>query len=237
MARRDQAERRRPWQILDPPPAPPPRRTTPRRAPRHGSRTRFRYPSRAMQITTTPAPKSTIIVEVEVPAERLTTALGEAVRALSRRTHVPGFRPGKAPRGVLEAVLGHGAVLDEAVDHLVQTRLSRRPDREGDPAAHQRRTSRSSRPRRASRSSSRRPSRSGPRSSSATTGTSTSGPRSRRSTTAKVDKVIEELRDQNASLSPVEDRGAAERRLRGHRVRGHARRRRRSTAAPPSGCR
>ncbi len=75
----------------------------------------------AMQITTTPAAKSTVVVEVEVPAERLTTAVGEATRALSRRTRVPGFRPGKAPRGVLEAVLGHGAVLDEAVDRLVQS--------------------------------------------------------------------------------------------------------------------
>ena len=74
-----------------------------------------------MQITTTPAGKSTVVVEVEVPAERLTTAVGEATRALSRRTRVPGFRPGKAPRGVLEAVLGHGAVLDEAVDRVVQS--------------------------------------------------------------------------------------------------------------------
>src|SRR3954453_19353895 len=81
----------------------------------------FRDPSRAMQIPPTPAPKSTVIVEVEVPAERLTTAVGEATRALSRRTRVPGFRPGKAPRGALEAVLGHGAFLDEAVDRVVQS--------------------------------------------------------------------------------------------------------------------
>jgi trigger factor len=74
-----------------------------------------------MQITTTPAAKSTVVVEVEVPAEKLTVAVGEATRALSRRTRVPGFRPGKAPRGVLEAVLGQGAVLDEAVDRLVQS--------------------------------------------------------------------------------------------------------------------
>ncbi len=74
-----------------------------------------------MQITTTPAPKSTIVVEVEVPAERLTQAVGDATRALARRTRVPGFRPGKAPRGVLEAVLGHGAVLEEAVDRLIQS--------------------------------------------------------------------------------------------------------------------
>ena len=73
-----------------------------------------------MNVTATPAPKSSVILEVEVPAERLGRAVGEAVRALSKRTRVPGFRPGKAPRGVLEAVLGPGAVLDEAVDRLVQ---------------------------------------------------------------------------------------------------------------------
>ncbi len=73
-----------------------------------------------MNVTATPAPKSSVILEVEVPAERLGRAVDEAVRALSRRTRVSGFRPGKAPRPVLERVLGPGAVLDEAVDRLVQ---------------------------------------------------------------------------------------------------------------------
>ncbi len=72
-----------------------------------------------MQITTTPGPKSTILLEVELPVERLTRAIDDAVRALSRRTRVPGFRPGKAPRPVLERHLGPGVVLDEAVEHLV----------------------------------------------------------------------------------------------------------------------
>ena len=78
------------------------------------------YTSRAMQITSTPAPRSTVVLEVELPAEDLDRAIGEAVRHLSRRTRVPGFRPGKAPRPVLERHLGPGAVLDDAVDHLVQ---------------------------------------------------------------------------------------------------------------------
>jgi hypothetical protein len=73
-----------------------------------------------MNVTATPAPKSSVILEVEVPAERLDRAVDEAVRALGRRTRVAGFRPGKAPRPVLERVLGPGAVLDEAVDRLVQ---------------------------------------------------------------------------------------------------------------------
>ncbi|HEX8941350.1 MAG TPA: trigger factor [Candidatus Limnocylindrales bacterium] len=72
-----------------------------------------------MNVTATPAPKSTVQLEVELPPERLDRAVGEAVRRLSRRTRVPGFRPGKAPRVMLERVLGPGAVLDEAVEHLV----------------------------------------------------------------------------------------------------------------------
>ena len=73
-----------------------------------------------MQTTTTPGPKSTIVLEVEVPAERLTAAIDAAVRRLSRQTRVPGFRPGKAPRPVLERHLGPSVILDEAVEHLVE---------------------------------------------------------------------------------------------------------------------
>jgi trigger factor len=72
-----------------------------------------------MPTTTTPGPNSTVLLEVEVPPERLSRAIGDSVRHLSRRTRVPGFRPGKAPRSVLERHLGEGAVLDEAVEHLV----------------------------------------------------------------------------------------------------------------------
>ncbi len=74
-----------------------------------------------MQITTTPGPNSTVELQVELPAERLDRAVRDAVQHLSRRTRVPGFRPGKAPRPVLERALGPGAVLDDAVEHLVET--------------------------------------------------------------------------------------------------------------------
>ena len=73
-----------------------------------------------MQITTTPAPKSTVLLEIELPRERLDRAIARPCRTSSRRTRVPGFRPGKAPRAVLERALGPGAVLDDAVEHLVQ---------------------------------------------------------------------------------------------------------------------
>ncbi len=160
-----------------------------------------------MQITTTPAPKSTILVEVEVPAERLTQAVGEATRALSRRTKVPGFRPGKAPRGVLEAVLGHGAVLEEAVDRLVQTAYRDAliekeilPLTNGDVEIVQ---AEEGKPLIFKATVPVRP--------EVELGDYRSfnfRPEIETTDDPKVDKVIDELRDQNASLSPVEERGA-----------------------------
>jgi trigger factor len=72
-----------------------------------------------MNLTVSPAPKSSVKLEIELPPEKLNEALLDAVRRLSKRTRVPGFRPGKAPRVMLERVLGPGAVMEEALEHLV----------------------------------------------------------------------------------------------------------------------
>ncbi len=85
-----------------------------RAAPRNGP-----YTSSAMHVTTTPSEKSTLVVEVELPVDRVARAVADATRRLSQRTRVAGFRPGKAPRGMLDRVLGEGAVWDEAVETLV----------------------------------------------------------------------------------------------------------------------
>ncbi len=74
-----------------------------------------------MNVTTAPAPHSSVLLEVEVPADRLDREVAESVRRLSRRTRVPGFRPGRAPRAMLERVLGDGVVLDDAVERLVES--------------------------------------------------------------------------------------------------------------------
>jgi len=74
-----------------------------------------------MNVTATPSPNSTILLEIELPAERLDRSMDEATRRLARRTRIAGFRPGKAPRFMLERVLGPAAVLDEAVELLVQS--------------------------------------------------------------------------------------------------------------------
>ena len=73
-----------------------------------------------MNVTVTPAPRSTLAVRVEVPSEKLDAAILEAVRHLSQRTKIAGFRPGKAPRAVVERIVGAEAILEEAMDHVVQ---------------------------------------------------------------------------------------------------------------------
>ena len=72
-----------------------------------------------MNVTSNPAPRSSVQLEIELPPERFDQAIADAVRRLSRRTRIAGFRPGKAPRAVLERQLGPEAIVDEAVEHLV----------------------------------------------------------------------------------------------------------------------
>ena len=162
-----------------------------------------------MQITRTPAPKSSVQLEIELPADRLDQAVGEAVRRLSRRTRVPGFRPGKAPRPVLERALGPGVVLDEAVEHLVQDAyrdalvqeeilpLSNADveivqAEEGKPLVFKATV---------------------PVRPDVELGDYRNfnfAPEIEVIDDARVDQVVDELRDQNATLAPVEDRGATD---------------------------
>jgi trigger factor len=81
-----------------------------------------------MKVTTRPAERSSVVLEVEFSPERVQRSVAESVRHLSRRTKVPGFRPGKAPRPVLERALGinradpsaPNPLYDDAKEHLFE---------------------------------------------------------------------------------------------------------------------
>jgi trigger factor len=64
-------------------------------------------------------PDSQVVLEIEVEPERVEKALDRAYRQLVNRTRVPGFRPGKAPRALLERYLGRDALMRQALDRLV----------------------------------------------------------------------------------------------------------------------
>ena len=70
-------------------------------------------------VTTRSEPGSRVRLEIEVPADAVSRHFDTAYRHLAARTRVPGFRPGKAPRTIIERFVGRDAVLAEAVEHLV----------------------------------------------------------------------------------------------------------------------
>jgi trigger factor len=70
-------------------------------------------------VSSRPEPGSKVRLEIEVPADEVGRHFATAYRHLADRTRVPGFRPGKAPRAVIERYVGREAVLAEAVEHLV----------------------------------------------------------------------------------------------------------------------
>ncbi len=160
--------------------------------------------------------QSTIVLEVQLTDKELQNAINEGVRHLARRTRIPGFRPGKAPRAMIERALGidrsdpdaPDPVYDEAREHLYQRtvieavtesgkdvlELPREPEwtsfEEGVGATYVVTV---------------------PVRPEVVLGDYTEYPFEpdvQEVTDEQVDQVIEQLRDQQASLVPVEDRGA-----------------------------
>ena len=69
------------------------------------------------------------MLEVELPADRVRRTVNQSVQHLARRTRVPGFRPGKVPRPLLERALGvrrddpsaPNPLYDDAKEHLFES--------------------------------------------------------------------------------------------------------------------
>jgi trigger factor len=132
-----------------------------------------------------------------------------AYRHLAQRTKVPGFRPGKAPRHVIDRFVGRGSVLSEAIEHLVADGYDRaldqvdlipidQPQVDIDPAEV-----REGAPARFTATVSVRP--------EVKLGAYTDYPfglEVPEVTDAQVDELLEDLRAQQATLRPVDDRQA-----------------------------
>ncbi|MGD8752131.1 MAG: trigger factor [Anaerolineales bacterium] len=57
---------------------------------------------------------------VEIDPEPLEKAKRQAARKISKRMKIPGFRPGKAPYGVVVRHVGEGTILEDALDILLK---------------------------------------------------------------------------------------------------------------------
>ncbi|MCH9669383.1 MAG: trigger factor [Actinomycetia bacterium] len=63
-------------------------------------------------------------INVEVPFTELEPDIDRAFKQLAKQIRLPGFRPGKAPRKLLEARVGRGAVIEQVVNDALPGRYS-----------------------------------------------------------------------------------------------------------------
>src|SRR6266576_3170146 len=68
-----------------------------------------------MQSSVEPLEGNNVKVSVELDEGELEKAIDAAFRKIARETRIPGFRPGKAPRRILEARLGTDVAREEAL--------------------------------------------------------------------------------------------------------------------------
>ena len=71
-------------------------------------------------VTTTPRSDHQLDLTIELGPERTEQALQRAVRLVSKKARIPGFRPGKAPFATVVRMYGKPALLGEIADDLGQ---------------------------------------------------------------------------------------------------------------------
>lgn len=72
-----------------------------------------------MPVTTERLPRSLVALQIEVEPARVEASLEKAAKRVARQVRIPGFRPGKAPRNIVERTVGRPALLQEALDDLL----------------------------------------------------------------------------------------------------------------------
>ncbi|MDO8491626.1 MAG: trigger factor [Dehalococcoidia bacterium] len=72
-----------------------------------------------MKVSTELLPRSKAVLNIEGDQADLDKSLEKAYQRLANRVSIPGFRRGKAPRNLIERVLGKEAILDDALNDLI----------------------------------------------------------------------------------------------------------------------
>jgi trigger factor len=72
-----------------------------------------------MKVSTDKIEGSQVVLDIEVDAEEMESAIKKAFHRLGAKTTVPGFRKGKAPPEMLERYFGREALVEDAVEHLL----------------------------------------------------------------------------------------------------------------------
>lgn len=75
----------------------------------------------AVKVDTERKPGSQVILSVEVPVDQVSRSIEQAYSRLAPRVRIAGFRPGKAPRPMVEREIGWPTLRQEALDLLLPT--------------------------------------------------------------------------------------------------------------------
>lgn len=71
------------------------------------------------------------VLNIQMEPAEVESGLQEAYKHLVRKLHIPGFRPGKAPREVVERFAGREALLEDAIHHLAPEACEKALEQEG----------------------------------------------------------------------------------------------------------
>jgi trigger factor len=85
----------------------------------------------AVKVETERKPGSQVVLSVEVDADQVTKSIDQAYSRLAPRVRIAGFRPGKAPRPMIEREIGWPTLRQEALDHLLPTAYNSALDEAG----------------------------------------------------------------------------------------------------------
>tara|TARA_B100000700_G_C15061270_1_gene866028 strand:+ start:39 stop:1445 length:1407 start_codon:yes stop_codon:yes gene_type:complete len=72
-----------------------------------------------VQVTSEKLENSLVQLDIAVEDDRISSAMDRAVGRISKQVKIPGFRPGKAPRNIIEQHVGKGAIFQEAIEELL----------------------------------------------------------------------------------------------------------------------
>ncbi|OLC24665.1 MAG: trigger factor [Chloroflexi bacterium 13_1_40CM_65_17] len=73
----------------------------------------------SLSVTTEQLPKSQVGMTIDVPAETVDATYERVLNRLASRSKLEGFRPGRAPRALVEARLGPAVLREEVVETMV----------------------------------------------------------------------------------------------------------------------
>ncbi len=72
-----------------------------------------------MKVTREKTENSQVFLTIEMEPTEVEESLDKSYHRLVRKTNIPGFRKGKAPREILERYIGKECLLDDAIDNLL----------------------------------------------------------------------------------------------------------------------